>query len=368
MKRNVIISFVFVLIAGIWLGYGILAGNSTPSQHETLDVKREQAAQLRADSERTAVRVRSSSAMDQIQTVTLRGRTQNKRTVVIRAQVGGKVESAPFERGDLVTEGQALCVLEKREHEARIKESQDRLREAVLIYDGRKRLDSLNLNSDLDIASAKAQVTAAERQAVDAQLRLERSVIRAPFNGYVEVAHAFEGDLLSANSPCVTLLDLDPMKILAQVQEDIIHQLKLGSSARAELPSGEELEGVITFLGRGAEMATRTFTLEVTVPNPDYTIRSGLTAKLDIPLGSFRAHKVNASQFVLDDQGQIGIHILENTDTVRFYPVTIVREDSDGVWVAGLPDEIVLITVGQRYVTDSELVEATFESEINNAT
>ena len=367
MKRNVIISIVIVLAAAIWLGYGILAGNSSPQTHQTLQEIKSQAVNLAADSEPQTVRVIASSSKEQNQMVTLRGRTQNKRTVVVRAQVGGKVESAPFERGDLVEEGQPLCVLEKTEYEAELKEALDRLLEAELVYEGRKKLESQNFNSEAEIAAAKAVVTSARRHVIDSQLQLQRSVISAPFDGYVEVTSAFEGDLLSRGEPCVTLLDLDPMKILAQVQEDTIHQLNLGQPAVAELPSGEEITGEISFLGRDAEMSTRTFTLEITVPNPDYTIRSGLTANIKVPVRSMRAHKINASQFGLDDFGQLGIHVVDQQSTVRFYPVTIVREEADGVWVAGLPDEITLITVGHRFVSHGEPVKVVYESEIAGA-
>ena len=363
MKRNVIISALIVLGASIWLGYGILSGKSTPATHETLETLNERSAQLNADSPPVSVRVRASSALEQQRVVTLRGRTQNKRTVVVRAEVTGKVQSAPFERGNLVEEGQPLCILEKQEYEAREREATDRLKEAELIYQGRMRLESMNLNSESEIASAKAAVTSAERQVAETQANLERTTIRAPFNGYVEVIHAFEGDLLAPNSACVTLLDLDPMLVVAQVQEDVIHDLKVGQVAQATLPSGETIEGEISFLGRDAEMATRTFTLEVQVPNPTYEIRSGLTAKLDVPVRAFYAHKINSSLFSLDDLGQFGVRIVDPTNKVRFYPVTIVKEDEDGVWVAGLPNEITLITVGHRFVTDGQPVEIIYDSE-----
>lgn len=363
MKRNVIIAAIIVLLATIWLGYGILSGNSAPATHETLETIKERSSQLSDDSPPVTVRVRASSAQEQQRIVTLRGRTQNKRTVVVRAEVTGKVERTEIERGDLVEQGQPLCILERREYEAREREAIDRLEEATLIYEGRLRLESKNFNSESEIASAKAVVTGAERQVTESHANLERTVIRAPFDGYVEVLHAFEGDLLAPNSPCVTLLDLDPMMVVAQVQEDVIHDLKLGQLAHASLPSGEEIEGEITFLGRDAEMSTRTFTLEVSVPNPSYEIRSGLTAKLDVPVRAFRAHKINASLFSLDDLGQFGVRIVDPANKVRFYPVSIVREDEDGVWVAGLPSEITLITVGHRFVTDGQTVEVIYESE-----
>ena len=54
--------------------------------------------------------------------------------------------------------------------------------------------------------------------------------------------------------------------------------------------------------------------------------------------------------FALDDAGVIGVRIVNAVGRVEFNPVEIIREDSDGVWVAGLPEMTTVITVGQELV------------------
>ena len=363
MKRNVIIAVLIVLAASIWLGYGVLAGNNQPQTHQTLEVIKEQADKVMADAPPVPVRVRQSFGSERSRIVQLRGKTQNKRTVVVRAEVEGKVNNILFERGDQVVKGQALCELDKDEHSARLRESTDRVNEAKLIYEGRVRLEQRDLNSDVDIAAAQASVTAAQRYLTESQKDLERSTIRAPFDGYIEEVHAYEGDLLGVSSPCATILDLDPMIIKAQVPEMVIHNLRTGMTASATLPSGRAVSGSVSFLGRDADENTRTFTLELTVSNPDYSIRSGLTAEMFVETESLIAHKVNSSLFSLDDQGRVGVRIVDSQEKVQFYPVEIVNEEDDGVWITGLPKTITLITVGQQFVSDGQNVTPVYESD-----
>ena len=363
MKRNVLVAAVIVLAASLWLAYGVLAGNSKPQSHDTLEALKQQSDKIMADAPPTSVRVRTSIGEEQPKSVTLRGRTQNKRTVKVRAEVAGKVKNLLVERGDRVSEGQALCELESEEHLARLQEAKDRLREVKLLYDGRRRLEQRNLSNEADIAAAQASVASAQRYLTETEMDLARSTIRAPFDGYIELTNAHRGDLLSVNSPCATVLDLDPMIIAAQVPENVIHQLAVGMPATAKLPSGQTIEGDVTFLGRDAESNTRTFSLELTVPNPDYSVRSGLTADIFVFTASLKAHKVNSSLFSLDDSGRFGIRVVDSTNTVRFYSVEIVREEEDGVWVTGLPDSVTLITVGQRFVSDGEIVTVVYETD-----
>lgn len=362
MKRNVLIAVLIAVAAAVWLGFGALAGNSEPATHDTLATIKENADQLMDDAPPTVVRAKKSIGQLQPEYVILRGKTRNKRTVVVRAEVTGKVIKTDFERGDRVRQGDPLCVMDPAEHQVRVREAEDRLKEAELVLEGRQRLIAKNLNSEVDIAAAQSAVTSAERYLTETKMDLERATIRAPFDGYVELVQAFEGDLLNNGAPCGTILDLDPMIIETRVPEDVVHRLKPGMRANASLPSGRQVSGTVSFLGRDSEATTRTFALELTLPNPDYSVRSGLTAEMTVEIDRRIAHKINSSLFSLDDKGVLGINLVDDRNQVRFYPIDIVREESDGVWVTGLPDIATIITVGHRFVGEGQTVTLDLES------
>ena len=58
----------------------------------------------------------------------------------------------------------------------------------------------------------------------------------------------------------------------------------------------------------------------------------------------------------LDASGEIGIKSVDDDSIVSFYPIELLRTESDGVWVSGLPDKVKIITQGQGFVNAGEPV------------
>ncbi|MDZ7684599.1 MAG: hypothetical protein U5O39_06000 [Gammaproteobacteria bacterium] len=69
-----------------------------------------------------------------------------------------------------------------------------------------------------------------------------------------------------------------------------------------------------------------------------------------VPIGREPAHLISPASMVLNDEGVMGVRIVDDNDTVRFKPIKVVSESPDGVWVSGLPERVRLITVGQEEV------------------
>jgi len=143
------------------------------------------------------------------------------------------------------------------------------------------------------------------------------------------------------------------------VSECDIAILKIGNPASATLVTGETVEGKIRFVASRADDTTRTFRVEVELPNADGRLRVGVSADIHIPVKQLMAEKISPGILVLDDNGVVGVRAVEH-GIVRFHPVEIVSDGPDGMWVAGLPDHLAVITVGQSFVTDGERVKTVF--------
>src|SRR5690606_9495191 len=108
----------------------------------------------------------------------------------------------------------------------------------------------------------------------------------------------------------------------------------------------------LRFVSKSADMITRTFRVEVLVPNKDHSLRDGLSANVRLPVASTSAHLLTPSTLVLGGNGALGVRTVDTNSHVQFNPVTVIGEDMDGVWVTGLPGEADVITVGQEFVED----------------
>jgi multidrug efflux system membrane fusion protein len=359
MRRTHITAIVIAILVSLWLASGLLR-DAPPVPAQTIAEQNQRVAALAEERPLTRVRVGRVHASAQTRFVRVRGRTQNKRTVVVKAQVPGILVSRPVERGDRVSEGDLLCQVSVDDRLVSLSEAREALNQARIEYEGAERLASEGLQSRTVIARAKAAMAAASAAVTRSELDVDRLTIRAPFGGVVEQVSLEKGDYVTPGAPCVTLVDLDPMLLVGRVSESEVGRLEPGSIVRGVLATGESVEGPVTFIGHTADEITRTYAIEIQIENADHSIPSGISARIDVPVEHVMAQKVPASLFALDDAGKMGLRIVNSDDRVEFHHVNIVGDAVDGVWVAGLPEVATIITVGQELVVAGEKVDPVF--------
>lgn len=353
--------------------------------------------------------------------VVLRGQTEAARQVIMQAETSGRIISEPLPRGAFVTAGQVLCeidpgtrnatlaeararlaeALARRpevearipEAEARMIEAKARLKEAQINANAATRLSADGFASETRVASADAALSSAKAAVISAEaglksatsgldsleaaaesaraavqrseLDIARLKVTAPFAGVLETDTAELGSLLNTqggNALCATILQLDPIRIVGFVPETEVGRIDIGATGRVRLTDGRALSGRVTFVARSADPLTRTFRVELTVPNSDQSIRDGQTAEIIIAAEGVQAHLIPASALTLNNDGTLGVRIVADDDTAQFAAVTFLRDSRDGAWITGLTDDAKIITVGQEYVTDGVPVHAFYEA------
>ena len=269
----------------------------------------------------------------------------------------GRLVQRHVESGDAVVKGDLLCELSVEDRQVSLRESIEAVNQAAIDYRGAVELKAKGFNSDSAIASAKTRLATAEANLTRRRLALEKIRVRAPFNGFVENVHLELGDYVRSGDLCATIVDLDPMLIVGRATERVVGRLKVGEIAQTALPDGQVINGPISFVGQQGDAATRTYAVEIQIENSNWQLRSGITADIRIPVERVLAHKVSPALFSLDDVGRIGLRTVNDEDRVEFHLIDIVEEVEDGIWVAGLPNETRIITVGQELVVAGERVE-----------
>ncbi len=317
-----------------------------------------------ADAPSFTVRATTLTARDRKTNLSVRGRAEAVRVVDLRAEATGRVVALPAQEGALIGEGDVICQLDVRSREARLEEARASVRQMELEYKAARDLSGRGFRSETQTAAAAAALEQAKADLRERQIDLSNTRIKAPFPGRLDRYDVEIGDLMREGDSCAVIVDQDPFLVVAQVSELEVGAMAIGLPAQASLVTGETVSGDISYIGTRADPTTRTFRIEVTVPNPDQrVIRDGVTATLSVPKETVPAHRVPASLLTLNTAGAIGVRAIVEQDRVRFFPVTIVENEGDGVWVTGLPDPVTLITVGQEFVVDGERVRV----EMDNA-
>ncbi len=358
MRKNLKTALFIAVGLLLWLLSGLFFGESGPDDHPALAGLEHSGTSTAADPVR--VRARVVQAESRIRFVILRGRTESKRSVDVKAEISGKVISRPVERGMHVQRGDLLCELSIDDRGSSVTEALAAFEDAEIEYQGSLKLKEQGLQSQTAIASAKARLEGARAQLSRQNLNLARTRIVAPFDGVIENLHMNVGDFATRGAACATLLDLDPMLVSADVTEREVEHLKLDDRVSGETSTGRTISGKLTFIGKQSDPVTRTYPVEITVENGDYSLRSGLTTSVRIELDRVNAHLLSPALFTLNDRGEMGIRTVGDSDIVEFHAVSVIEDTPKGAWVKGLPQVTRLITVGQESVLSGQTVEAVY--------
>ena len=295
--------------------------------------------------------------------VILRGQTEAARQVEVKAETSGLVVSEPLRKGAEIEAGELLCELDPGTRPAALAEAKARLAEADINARAAERLSDDGFASETRVVSARAALQTAQAAVEAAEKEIERLEIRAPFAGLLESDTAELGSLMQPGSPCATVIQLNPIKLVGFVPETEVGRVTLGAMAQARLATGQDVVGQVTFLSRSADPLTRTFRLEIEVNNEAEAIRDGQTVEIIVAAEGNSAHLLPQSSMTLDDNGRLGVRLVGEEDKAEFAPVTLLRDTTEGVWLAGLPTEVAVIVAGQEFVTDGVKMDVTYKSE-----
>jgi len=256
----------------------------------------------------SSVTVLNSNALERVKKIKVSGVTEADKLIKIRTEASGTVVSRPAKQGQFVTKDQLICQLYNA---------------------GRSSYPKVN----------------------------------APFDGYLETFSVKEGDYLNTGAVCATIIDPDPMRLIGEVSEKEINFVKVGSKASAELISGKKVKGIVSFVSTSANKGTRTFRVEIDVKNSDRSIRDGVSAQIEIDGDTILAHKISPSILMLGEAGELGIRTVNEDNQVEFKQIEILEDSIDGIWIAGLPKNTRIITIGQEYVFQGQIVNVKEISE-----
>ena len=290
-------------------------------------------------------------------TITLRGRTEAIRKVFVRAETSGTIAATPANAGQLVKEGDVLCRLKVDARKARYDEALALRRRAQLDYDAAKKLAKEGFRSETSLAALKAAYDQANAGLEQARLALSHTEIVAPFDGVFDDRTAEVGDFLKVGDPCGVVIQQSPFLITGAVSEKEVAKISVGDKGEARLATGEFVAGSVRFVATAADPSTRTFDVELEVPNPNGELRDGVTAEFDIFASASSAHHLPRSALTLDDRGRIGVRVLDAENFVQFNAITLIGEDETGIWVAGLPTTPKVILRGQDFVREGQEVK-----------
>ena len=347
MNTNVRFAAFFIIALIIWFGSGLLIA---PQPEES----------IAKTSQPTNVQVTVFNGELYEPIVSLRATTEPYRSVNMVAQIAGEISAVLVKEGTAVKKGQAIFEISVEDRYFRLDQAKAQLNQSSIAYSGALKLKSGGFQSELAISEAKATLEIAKANLKRAQLNVGHLTVFAPFDGIIETREVEIGDYVTPGKICALIVDLDPLKVTALVNELEVSKVKLGSVASASIGGNAPLEAAVSYIAYRADPTTRSYRLEAVIKNTEKSIRAGLSARLEILAKGVKAHLIPGSSILLNDKGGMTVRIVGAGNIAQSLPVIVLGETSSGIWVSGLPGSVNIITVGQNYVIDGEVIEPTF--------
>lgn len=360
MNASRLIAILLVLGTVVWIGSAYFSDDEATEQAAASDAETGDASATSENGNtkpHASVRTITSRAVDHVDHLRITGRTEAVISVEIRAETEARVIEIGAIKGQAVQKGDLIARLDVGDRQARVAKARALVAQRELEHTAAESLAEKNYRSKTGVAQALALLEEARADLTIARTELNNTEIRAPFDGIVEDRPAEIGDLLSIGDPLATLIQADPMLVVAHVPEHSIRAIDLGQLAEVTLYDGSTHSGIVRYTARVSDNDTRTFRVEVEMENTDLRIPDGMTAELEIPIGTKRAHQVMSSVLTLNDEGELGVRAIVDDNKVDFLPVELQGGTRDHIWIGGLPEEFELIVVGHDWVTEGATVE-----------
>jgi multidrug efflux system membrane fusion protein len=363
MKASRITALGLVAAAGLWIASGYFL------PHETAESR---ASNRPAEAAKKPFRVAvvATNVEAHSRKLVLSGRTEADKRVTLTARTGGVLTELKVRRGAFVKQGDVIAVLSDEARIAQVVQAKSLVVQRQAELDAKRRLIVTGAMPKLDLVNLEAQLEAAKAGLAAAEAELDRGVIRAPWAGVIsDVAVEIGKAAFSfAGADLVTLVGLDPMLAVVEVAERKLAGIKVGEAAEVRLVTGDTAKGKVRFVAKTASQTTRTYRVEVELPNADGAIPDGITAEVALPLAPVPATRVPRSALTISSTGDIGVRHVGGDGTVGFLRVVIVEDEQTFMWVNGVPDGARVIVQGQDFVREGQRVEAVEAPEVTATT
>jgi membrane fusion protein (multidrug efflux system) len=296
------------------------------------------------------------------------GQLDADESVTLRPETSGIVEDIEFTEGQDVTRGQVLFRLRDDEQRARLHAAKAALVLAQRNYERAEALRKEGVLALEDYDRARAEFERAQAAVEVAQVALDRTVIRAPFDGVVGRRYVSPGDHVrgggGTGSDGTGLAAVDAvatLQLIFSVPERAIPRTQPGMPLEVSVAPypGQRFAGKVDFVAPTVDPSNRRMIVKARIPNPDRKLRPGLSATVHLELG-YRpdAIVVPESALVYDAGGSFVWRVTDDQTAARV-PVEIgLRQDGQVEILSGLAAGDRIVSAGTNKVAPGRPVRA----------
>lgn len=314
----------------------------------------------------TKVEVEEVRIGSMTRTVTEVGTLRASKTVIIRPEISGLVSKVHVEGGEYVNEDDLIFSLDDRVAQAELKEAEAKLAHAKATHDRASRLEAKKFGSTANKDKTLAELNIAEASLESARSRLERTVIKAPFDGIVGLHNISVGAPVDPNKELITLVDITPMKVEFKVPAKFLRYISIGQRVKVAVDGFREKKfpGLIEGIDAKVDSSSHSIEARALIPNKGRILKPGLFARVDVVVGS-KSKALILPATAVDKQGdqEFVFKVVEGR-AFQTPVITGIQEGENIEILRGVNPGDHIVTVGQLKIQDGSPVRYEFDGKL----
>ena len=286
------------------------------------------------------------------------GSVEADQEVNVSPEGSGKIVDIIVKEGQKVEKGATLAILNTEMLDQSIAEVKISLDLATVTYQRQKNLWDQKIGSELQFLQAKSNKESLERRLESLQAQKDMTIIKSPVSGVVDVIYQKKGEIASAQIPFAKVVNIDKIKIYAEVSEAYLTKLRQGDELTIDFPTlNKQMKAKINMIGNYINPDNRTFRIRINIDNRDNMIKPNLLSVVKIRDYVAKEAFVVPSLLVKKDFKGEYTFIIENQLAKKVYVKSGVSNNNMAEITEGLKSGDLIISEGYNQVVSGTHVK-----------
>src|SRR3989338_140396 len=281
--------------------------------------------------------------------------------VTLKSEIRGRIDFIHFKEGNFAERNQKLFTFYNVEQQAKVKKAEANLRRDQNILKRKQNLAAKKFVSLQDIEGAETQVESSKAELALAKAELEKTTVRAPFDGALSEKKVAKGAYLIEGDPLVRIQDITPIRLKFSLPQKNITTIKVGNKvfATTDVYPNVSFEGKVDAIEPAVDEETKSIHVFATFSNEDKRLIPGLYARAEL-----KTSTVTKSSLFIPEQALVirptGNYVFKKTNnTAQLVKVTLGQRMADQAEIlSGLQKNDIIILEGQEKIRDGTLINA----------
>lgn len=298
-----------------------------------------------------------------LEQIRLTGAIQANRDVTLSAEESGRIVEIVVDKGREVRTGDVILRIDDTVLRSQVAEARAQASLASETWERRRRLwEDDQVGSELAYLEARFTAEQSAARLATLEERLARTQVRSPIDGVFDERRVELGALVSAGTPVARIVQIDPVKVVAGVPERYGTEVvpDMPAAVRFDVLDGQSFEGEVRYVGASVDPRTRTFPIEVEVPNPGGRIKPEMIATLSLARSELQGVIVVPQEALVRTAEGFRVFVAEGAEGDRIARAVDVEvgpgAGNEVVITAGLEAGDELVVVGQQQLAGGDRI------------